>query len=124
MAAAGPGVNVLLALVFGLIVRFGYGTLSEPFIVLASLIVLINVMLAFFNLLPIPPLDGSKLLKSLLPLHASMTLQRVEAMLVGSGLLVMLLVFWLLISIIGPFIFAAVSFIFGLITGIPLNTFM
>jgi Zn-dependent protease len=124
VAASGPGVNVFLALVFGLIVRFGYDTLSEPFIILASIVVLINVMLAFFNLLPIPPLDGSKLLKSVLPLHASMSLQRLENMLVGGGLIIMLLFFWMLFTLIGPFIFAAVSFIFQLITGISLGAVM
>lgn len=124
VAASGPGVNILLALVFGLVVRFGFDKLSEPFIVLASIVVLINVMLAFFNLLPIPPLDGSKLLKSVLPLHASMSLQRLENMLVGGGIIIMILFFWMLFTFIGPFIFTAVSFIFQLITGISLNSLM
>jgi len=121
VAASGPGVNILLALVFGLVVRFGQEVLSQPFIALASIVVLINVMLAFFNLLPIPPLDGSKLLKSVLPLHASMSLQRLENVLLGGGIVIMLLFFWMLFTLIGPFIFTAVSFIFQLITGVSLG---
>jgi Zn-dependent protease len=124
VAASGPGVNVLLALVFGLVVRFGFDTLSEPFIVLASIVVLINVMLAIFNLIPIPPLDGSKLLKSVLPLHASMALQRLENILVGGGVIIMILFFWMLFTFIGPVIFTAVSFIFQLITGVSLGSLM
>jgi Zn-dependent protease len=51
VAGAGPGVNILLALMFGVVVRFGIGTLSPTFISLAALIVYINILLAFFTVL-------------------------------------------------------------------------
>lgn len=64
VALAGPLSNILLALIFGLILRFGYFPgLFEPF----SYIVFINLVLAVFNLVPIAPLDGSKILFSFLP---------------------------------------------------------
>ncbi len=65
VAAAGPASNIVLALVFGLFIRFGL----VPFSVLPAvgLIVYINLILAVFNLVPIPPLDGSKILFALLP---------------------------------------------------------
>jgi len=67
VAVAGPLTNLLLALVFGLIVRLGITNLSEPFIAVAILIVYLNCLLAIFNLIPIPPLDGSKILFTLIP---------------------------------------------------------
>lgn len=65
VALAGPAANFLVAVFFAIIVRF----LSLP-IILASffqVIMTYNLLLGFFNLLPIPPLDGSNILFSLLP---------------------------------------------------------
>lgn len=73
IAAAGPLSNIGIALIFGLIIRFVFGTsivagsFAAGFLEIASYIVLINIVLAIFNLIPIPPLDGSKLLFSFLP---------------------------------------------------------
>jgi len=66
---AGPAVNLLIALVFGMILRFAdsFVFLGPSFFAVASLIVFINVLLMVFNLVPIPPLDGSKLLFAVLP---------------------------------------------------------
>ena len=70
VALAGPATNLTLAIIFGVLVQIGGATFSSTFIGLASVVVVINVLLAFFNLLPIPPLDGSKLLFALFPRHA------------------------------------------------------
>lgn len=72
IAAAGPVSNLVIALIFGLLVRLGVGVgipgvSGALFINLAALIVLVNVSLAIFNLVPIPPLDGSKILAALIP---------------------------------------------------------
>jgi len=120
VAGAGPAVNIFLALVFGLVIRFGLGSLPENFVVLASTVVLINILLALFNLLPIPPLDGSKLLRSVLPYKANMAFQRFEAMLMQGGLLMMILVFWLLMSVFGSYFYLGISFVFTLFTGISI----
>lgn len=64
VALAGPGSNLFLALVFGMLVHFLPITNLTIFL---SIIVYANVLLAIFNLVPIPPLDGSKLLYALLP---------------------------------------------------------
>ncbi len=64
VALAGPFSNLFLALIFGILVRFM--SLGDMTIFLL-IIVYANVGLAIFNLLPIPPLDGSKVLYALLP---------------------------------------------------------
>jgi Zn-dependent protease len=69
VALAGPLSNIFIAIIFGILVRFdGLGILSGlAFIKLAYFIVSINITLALFNLVPIPPLDGSKILFSIFP---------------------------------------------------------
>lgn len=68
VALAGPASNLVIAFVFGLLIRLA--PLSQSFTTIAALIVLVNLSLAIFNLVPIPPLDGSKILFALLPLSA------------------------------------------------------
>jgi len=65
IAFAGPAVNLLIALFFSLLIRFF--VLSENLLSIFTFIVFINILLAIFNLMPIPPLDGSKILFSFLP---------------------------------------------------------
>ncbi|MBI2055819.1 MAG: site-2 protease family protein [Candidatus Sungbacteria bacterium] len=72
VGVAGPAANILLAVVFGLVVRYlplasAEGTFVFNFAGIAQTIVVLNLMLAIFNLVPIPPLDGSKVLFSVLP---------------------------------------------------------
>jgi len=66
VAIAGPLGNFVIALFFGLFLRF-YPTISLTFTGLLSLIVYINLVLMIFNLVPIPPFDGSKILAAFLP---------------------------------------------------------
>jgi len=91
VALAGPGINLIVALFAALLARFIAlpiylkkdiienvnewstvselisGSVSTIFYEILSIIVIINVFLAFFNLIPIPPLDGSKILFTLFP---------------------------------------------------------
>ena len=69
VAIAGPASNIILASLFGLVIRLGmhFSFLSAEFISLASLVVLVNIVLALFNLVPIHPLDGGKILVGILP---------------------------------------------------------
>lgn len=65
VAVAGPASNFILALILGLIVRFV--PINLTFIAILGIGVYANVLLLVFNLIPIPPLDGSKVLYALLP---------------------------------------------------------
>jgi Zn-dependent protease len=72
VALAGAGANVAVALAFGLALRFllGLGIVSgmaSTFYDMFTYIVVINLVLATFNLIPIPPLDGSHVLFAILP---------------------------------------------------------
>jgi Zn-dependent protease len=100
IAVAGPVTNLLLAVVGSLGFRLsgGVGIAARFF----EIFVLVNVLLAVFNLLPIPPLDGSKVLARFLPPRAREVFNSLEAY----GALFMLLVFFLfpgpVFAIIGP----------------------
>lgn len=66
VALAGPLGNLVIALFFGLFLRFS-PVVNITFTGLISLIVYINLVLMIFNLVPLPPLDGSKILAAFLP---------------------------------------------------------
>jgi Zn-dependent protease len=71
VAISGPASNFAIATIFGLIIRFLGAPQSVPFVELLGIIVMYNFLWGLFNLIPIPPLDGSWILFRLLP--ASLT---------------------------------------------------
>lgn len=73
VAAAGPASNIAIAVIFAVIIRSAEALhLSQSFVELAFQVIILNIFLAIFNLVPIPPLDGSKILPKLLPFSLAM----------------------------------------------------
>lgn len=108
IAAAGPACNLAIAVVFGLLVRFAH--FSDSFVQISSYVVLINVVLALFNLVPLPPLDGSHILFSVLPARFANVRSIIEKYSIFF-LLIALFVIWPLVN---PLIYV----IFHVLTGI------
>ena len=113
VALAGPASNIILALIFGLSLRLAPDIFTSSLIPeLFSFIILLNLVLAIFNLFPIPPLDGHWLLMTFLPARFN-------------GLKVLLYryslpLLFVFIIFIFPLIFPLVSVLYRLITGINL----
>jgi Zn-dependent protease len=73
VSLAGPASNIALATLAAIVLRLTRtlmaGGIGSPFIFILETIILLNLYLAFFNLIPVPPLDGSGVLSAVLPLE-------------------------------------------------------
>jgi Zn-dependent protease len=117
VAAAGPGANLLMVLGW-LVLLKGALNLSEsyhPFVAMAQAGIFFNLVLMFLNLLPLLPLDGGRIVASLLPGPAAVSYMRLEPL--GFPILLVLLVTKLLGEILLPAIAAALQ-VMSAISGI------
>ena len=111
VAVAGPLSNIVLAVIFSQIIRYGSVLgVSQSFTSFLLQVVIVNLVLAVFNLIPIPPLDGSKILFAFLPQHQVM---KVRGFLEQYGFVLVLL----LITFLGSIIYPVVSFLLRLLVG-------
>lgn len=137
VAIGGPGTNFIIALIFGMIARLiilpaavkqtliiSYfqgnhdillnqmqGSFMTSIFVMAVIVCFINLLLMIFNLMPVPPLDGSKVLMTFLPHDWQMKMRRIEPY--GIFIILFLLMFGLL-----SFIWYVIIYLFQLIVGI------
>lgn len=106
---AGPGANISVAVVFGLLFRSG---IFNAFLEIFTIIIVLNLILAIFNLIPIPPLDGSKILFAFWPYQW----EEARIFLERFGFIILLFFIFFAFRFILPIVF----WLFKLITGYPL----
>jgi len=112
VATAGPASNLIIAILFGLTLRFipfGQSIYTQNLVQIMAYIVLLNLLLAVFNLVPIPPLDGSKILFALLPYKY----QQLSFQLERYGMILVLFFIFFLFKYITPIIFWLFKIIVG-----------
>ena len=123
VSLAGPASNIVLAAVSGIALRVvaassAHASLGSPLVLILFSLAIVNLYLAFFNLIPIPPLDGAGVVSAILPTKYAKSyesLGRYGTMLV-LGLIV--LGSFANISIIGIVIQPPAEFLFRLFTGV------
>ncbi len=111
VAAAGVLANLLIALIFGILIRLAPSfNLPLSFYNITIEIVMVNIGLAIFNLVPIPPLDGSKILFNLLPDSMYSIVQLLE-----QYSLIFLVIF---IFFFSNYLYPVLSFLYHIFTGL------
>ncbi len=116
VALAGPGANLLMALGWALLARLGMFLempyVSVPLIYMGAAGIFFNLVLMILNLLPVPPLDGGRVLVGILPNRQAALVAQLEPY--GLPILLLLLITGLLGKILGPVIYAFQGFFFAL----------
>jgi Zn-dependent protease len=105
VGVAGVATNLLIAILFAMVARFAYGVGMGDFANLAEIVVLTNLSLGLFNLIPIPPLDGFTVLRGVLPYKLALPFVEMEQK----------------IQMAGPVAFIAILFLFSQFLSTPFH---
>lgn len=120
VAAAGPLANLFLAFIFAVLIRMADTlALSPAFTDMATYIVFINILLALFNAIPFPPLDGSKIIVPFLPLRLSLKYRAMTQYMESLGFVALFLCVFIFMQILWTPFHAAVVFVYNLFLGFP-----
>lgn len=109
VAFAGPLSNLIIAVSLGMFMRFSGVVLMEHTVSLLITAIYINIVLAIFNLVPLPPLDGSKIAYAMFPQKTTQILRKIE----GYGFILTFIFIIGFIELIQP----VIRMIFNLIVG-------
>ena len=119
VAVAGPLANLLMALMWAFIMKLGYtlvapsaAWITQPLVYMGEVGVSINIVLMVLNLLPLPPLDGSRVIASVLPDRIVWKFNRIENY--GFLILLLLLVTGVLEGIMRPLVFGFEAYLYRL----------
>lgn len=110
VSIAGPGANLILAVLSAVVYKFMIGFESSifafpslaPMFFMVKVSIIINIGLAIFNMIPVPPLDGSKVLAHFLPADKAFVYSRLEPY--GFLVLILLIFTGIIDAVISPFI--------------------
>lgn len=100
IALAGPLTNFALAAFTAVLLKLFVGIDSLMVLQALSIFLVVNVAIFVFNMIPFPPLDGSRVLYAVAPAPVQRVMEQIEQM----GLVIILISFALLYSVIGPFL--------------------
>lgn len=112
VAAAGPGANLLMAILWALVLKFAVpvaGGFSLPLAFMGAAGIVTNTVLMVLNLIPLPPLDGGRIAVSLLPNDLAVKFAQIERY--GFIILIFLLITHILDKIMWPFVMVTLALI-------------
>lgn len=118
VGGAGVATNLLVAVIFAVLARLAFAEGMDAFGSLASLVVLVNLSLGLFNLVPIPPLDGFTVLRGVLPYRASLALRDLEHKIQAGGILSLVLVLFLFSYFLSAPFGLLIRYVFHVLVGV------
>lgn len=117
VAAAGPAVNLMMALGWSLVLLLAHQfvhaaqSIAVPLLLMSVAGIFVNLVLMAINLLPVPPLDGGRIVTGLLPLGAARVFARIEPY--GMIILILLLISGVIGLILAPMVFGTIKLLPG-----------
>ena len=119
VAGAGPLSNLLIAIIFAVFIRLSTTIeLSSAVVEMFGYVVLINVLLALFNAIPIPPLDGSKIIVPFLPFGLAQKYRALTNYVENLGFIALLLCLFIFMQILWEPFSKVVGLVYSFLLGI------